>query len=91
MRQPSHGYLHKTIFSIKDEVVFLVKRFNNTARHRLFPTHLAKTGEEKAHTVYFETVLRIRIRRIRMFWTSRMHPDPLVTSTDPDPDPSLST
>ncbi len=73
-------------------VVFLVKRFNNTAWHRLFPTDLATTGEEKAHTVYFETVLRIQIRRIRMFLgLPDPHPDPLLTNTDPNPDPSLST
>ncbi len=33
-----------------------------------------------------EAVLRIRIHRIHMFLG---HPDPLVRSMDPDPDPAL--
>jgi hypothetical protein len=35
-------------------------------------------------------VLWIRIRRFRLFLGfPDQHPDPLVTSTDPDPDPSI--
>jgi hypothetical protein len=37
----------------------------------------------------FQAVLRIRIRRIRMF-LGLLDPDPLVRGVDPDPDPSIN-
>jgi hypothetical protein len=39
-------------------------------------------------TILMRTVLRIRIRTVRMF-LGLLDPDPLVRGTAPDPDPSI--
>jgi hypothetical protein len=63
---------------------------------QIVPANIVQGGRCKPLSVYFEAVLRIRIRRIHMF-LGLPDPDPLVRDTDPDPlvrdtdpDPSIT-
>jgi hypothetical protein len=42
----------------------------------------------RKNSIWFESVLRIRIHRIHVF-LGLLDPDPLVRGLDPDPDPAL--
>ncbi len=59
-----------------------------TVEERLAMLNTTNENAKVPHTWHIEAVLRIRIRRVRMF-LGLLDPDPLVRGMDLDPDPSI--